>query len=149
MKHHLFAIFLYLLFLSPFLHNYFLRFLKFQSCIAPKENFQENQKNKISPKDNIACNEKQNLRIISPRNLSNLKIPTTGRGLLIVTLKCHVEEWAEHIRNLPEPRLYLYTDTLAKRRKFGAYNLAQYDVVITTFDVSKSKIIVFSHSFYF
>ena len=58
-----------------------------------------------------------------------------GQGLLIVTSKCFVEEWAEYIRNLPEPRLFLYTETLAKRRKFGAYNLAQYDVVITTFDV--------------
>ena len=60
-------------------------------------------------------------------------------ALLIVTLKAHVEEWAGHVRNLPWPRLLVYTDALPKRRKLGAYNLAQYDVVVTTFDVLRAK----------
>ena len=58
-----------------------------------------------------------------------------SEGLLIVTVKSQIEEWARHIRSLPEPRLLVYTDTLAKRRKCGAHNVAQYDVVITTFEV--------------
>ena len=93
--------------------------------------------NKTSTKNNNSYYEKNNFRINYCKNPSNLKIPTSGQGLLIVTFKSRVEEWAENIRNLPEPRLFLYTDTLSKRRKFGVYNLAQYDVVITTFDVSK------------
>jgi hypothetical protein len=64
-------------------------------------------------------------------------IPSSA--VLIVTLKAHVEEWAGHVRNLPWPRLMVYTDTLPKRRKLGAYNLAQYDVVVTTFDVLRAK----------
>ena len=56
-------------------------------------------------------------------------------AVLIVTQKDQVEVWAGIIRDLSETRLFLYTDTLAKRRKTGAHNLAQYDVVITSFDV--------------
>ena len=59
-----------------------------------------------------------------------------SQALLIVTTKAHVEEWATYIRATPWPRLLLYTDTLAKRRKMGAHNISQFDVVITTFDVS-------------
>ena len=63
----------------------------------------------------------------------------TSGALLIVTQKAHVEEWAGLIRDLPWPRLMVYTETLAKRRKLGAHNLAQHDVVITTFDVLRAK----------
>mmetsp|Transcript_7608 Transcript_7608/g.7692 ORF Transcript_7608/g.7692 Transcript_7608/m.7692 type:complete len:702 (+) Transcript_7608:84-2189(+) len=62
-----------------------------------------------------------------------------SQAVLIVTVKSQVEIWATHIRNLPEPRLLLYTDTLVKRRKLGAYNLSQYDVIITTFDILRAK----------
>ena len=68
------------------------------------------------------------------RNLSSL-VPSGG--MLIVALKDQVEVWASEIRDLSHSRLLLYTDTLAKRRQIGAHNLAQYDVVITTFDVSE------------
>ena len=71
---------------------------------------------------------------VNKSNKSNLnKIPS--EGVLIVTMKNKIEEWADMIRSMPEPSLYMYTNTLASRRKVGAYNLAQYDVVITTFDV--------------
>ena len=67
------------------------------------------------------------------RKLASL-IPS--RAMLIVGLKDQVEVWASEIRNLTHSRLLVYTDALAKRRQIGAHNLAQYDVVITTFDVS-------------
>ena len=71
---------------------------------------------------------------VNKSNKSNLnKIPS--EGVLIVTMKNKIEEWADMIRSMPEPSLYMYTNALASRRKVGAYNLAQYDVVITTFDV--------------
>ena len=60
----------------------------------------------------------------------------SSNALLIVAPKGEVEVWAENIRSLAQPRLCVYTDTLAKRRKIGAHSWAQYDVVITTFDVS-------------
>jgi hypothetical protein len=62
-----------------------------------------------------------------------------SQAVLIVTIKSQVEVWATYIRNLPEPRLLLYTDSLVKRRKLGAYNLSQYDVIITTFDTLRAK----------
>ena len=128
---------------SIYSFSFFLK-CKSQSCISPKKKFQEKKSNKTSTKNNNSYNEIKNFQINYCKNSSNLKIPATGQGLLIVTFKSRVEEWAEIIRNLPEPRLFLYTDTLAKRRKFGVYNLAQYDVVITTFDVSKWKITLVS-----
>jgi hypothetical protein len=72
----------------------------------------------------------------NPGNRSHRGSPfIPSEAVLIVTQKDQIEVWAGIIRDLSEPRLFLYTDTLAKRRKTGAHNLAQYDVVITTFDV--------------
>lgn len=65
-----------------------------------------------------------------------------SNALLIVAPKGQVEAWAEEIRCLTQPRLCVYTATLAKRRKIGAHNLAQYDVVITTFDVRAVRVSV-------
>ena len=59
----------------------------------------------------------------------------SSNALLIVAPRGEVEAWARIIRGLALPRLCVYTDTLAKRRKIGAHSLSQYDVVITTFDV--------------
>ena len=64
---------------------------------------------------------------------NRVRIPS--QGLLIVVNKNKIEEWAEIVRGTPEPSLLLYTSALASRRKIGAHGLAQYDVVITTFDV--------------
>lgn len=63
-----------------------------------------------------------------------------SNALLIVAPKGQVEVWAEEIRSLTQPRLCVYTATLAKRRKIGAHSLAQYDVVITTFDVRTVRV---------
>jgi hypothetical protein len=63
-----------------------------------------------------------------------------SNALLIVAPKGQVELWAEEIRSLTQPRLCVYTATLAKRRKIGAHSLAQYDVVITTFDVRTVRV---------
>lgn len=63
-----------------------------------------------------------------------------SNGLLVVAPKGQVEVWAEEIRSLTQPRLCVYTATLAKRRKIGAHSLAQYDVVITTFDVRTVRV---------
>ena len=78
---------------------------------------------------------------VNKSNKSNLnKIPS--EGVLIVTMKNKIEEWADIIRSMPEPSLYMYTNALASRRKVGAYNLAQYDVVITTFDVRTFRLLL-------
>lgn len=72
----------------------------------------------------------------NPRNRSRSRCSLiSSDAILIVTLKDQIEIWARIIRDISDQRLFLYTDTLAKRRKTGAHNLAQYDVVITTFDV--------------
>lgn len=68
---------------------------------------------------------------------------TSGReryrgGTLVVTSKKDLDSWEKAIRNIASAKLHLYTDTLAKRRKFGAYRVASYDFVLTTFDVSIS-----------
>jgi SNF2-related domain len=65
-----------------------------------------------------------------------------SNALLIVAPKGQVEVWAAEIRSLTQPRLCVYTATLAKRRKIGAHSLAQYDVVITTFDVRTVRVYV-------
>jgi hypothetical protein len=71
-----------------------------------------------------------------PGNWSRRERPLiSSDAVLIVTQKDQIEAWAGIIRDLSEPRLFLYTETLAKRRRTGAHNLAQHDVVITTFDV--------------
>ena len=44
--------------------------------------------------------------------------------------------WAKAVRNSANARLHVYTEPLAARRKFGPTNLARFDVVVTTFDVS-------------
>jgi SNF2-related domain len=63
-----------------------------------------------------------------------------SNALLIVAPKGQIEVWAEEIRSLTQPRLCVYTATLGKRRKIGAHSLAQYDVVITTFDVRTVRV---------
>jgi hypothetical protein len=68
-----------------------------------------------------------------------LKHYIAGCGTLIVTSKACVEDWASVVRNMPSARLHVYTEPLASRRRKGAHNLAQYDVVVTTFDVRISN----------
>lgn len=64
-------------------------------------------------------------------------------SVLIVCAKAQVESWATIVRSRIDLKLLVYTDSLAKRRKqFAASSFGRYDIVITTFDVLRSKEIV-------
>ena len=60
-------------------------------------------------------------------------------NLLIVTHKSGCEEWAAYFRAQPHTSLLIYSEPLAKRRRMGIEKIANYDVVIVTFDVLCAK----------
>jgi hypothetical protein len=64
-------------------------------------------------------------------------------GVLVVTSKKDISFW-ENLINcdsgseelMTGAKIHCYTDSLSKRRKFGAFRIASHDIVFTTFDVS-------------
>ena len=100
----------------------------------------QKSKNKIEKYDDnvdINCVDLRSSNKVIKRNEEVNTSLIFSNALLIVAPRGEVEAWARIIRELTLPRLCVYTDTLAKRRKIGANSLSQYDVVITTFDVRK------------
>ena len=59
--------------------------------------------------------------------------------MLVVTSKQRVELWADCVRNQRHSRLHSYTAGLQERRRHGTSILTRVDVVVTTFDVLRSK----------
>ncbi len=64
--------------------------------------------------------------------------------VLIITSKPSLDEFGEIVRSgkgkFKELGLHMYTSSISERRKLGAIKLANFDFVVTTFDVLFSYI---------
>lgn len=57
--------------------------------------------------------------------------------MLVLTSKSGCEAWASLIRGYSDMNCHVYTQSLPNRRKLGVAKLAQFDVVVSTLDVSE------------
>jgi hypothetical protein len=59
--------------------------------------------------------------------------------MLVVTSKHRLQLWADCVRSLHDKSLHVYADDLSARRRRGIGPLTRVDVVVTSFDVLRSK----------